>query len=687
MLLAALISVEKYYGEQEVLAAANLELRSGSRTALIGRNGSGKTTVLRLLMGEEIPDGGSVYRADGATFALLDQDPVFDSTDTVLDVSERAFHVLDELESKLNELEAAGLDDPDRYHSWEVLHATFEMRGGYARRARRDAVLDALGFKGRYEQAVETLSGGERTRLGLARILMAQPEVLLLDEPTNHLDLDMRAWLESYLGRYPGAVIIVSHDRAFLDASCSRTAEVSRAELRSADGNPTTYRAARAEAERIQAATRANQEKEHQRIAAAAAQMKKWAGQSEKLHRRAKSMERRADRYERQMVDELAGPERTTRFTFDCDESGEIVLTARHLTKSFAKRLFTGVDLELRRGARVALVGPNGAGKTTLLRMLLGEERSDDPRGEVRTGARVRLGYYDQQLRGVNPEATLFEELLARVGNVEAHNLLGRFMFPYDAQFKKVKDLSGGERARLALLILTMGRYNLLVLDEPTNHLDLEMIEALEAALAAYQGTLLLVSHDRSFLSSLADDVWEVRGGSFTAYGGDFEHYLRRRARGSGEGGGALSADPYSRQAPSTGVTPNPPQSAGPVARQTPSTGVTPNDPQTSRQQPSQARGTDPHAGMSRWQLERRQEYLEARITELEEELLALTEGLSDPERALDLLDARPEKPDGPRPTPAQLVAKIGKQHEDTSALLSERVNEWERVVERLEAP
>lgn len=680
MLLAALISVEKYYGEQEVLSAANLELRSGSRTALIGRNGSGKTTVLRLLMGEEPCDAGSVFRSEGAALALLDQDPEFDADDTVLSVSERAFHVLDELERRLNQLEAAGLDDPQRYHDWDVLHTTFELRGGYARRARRDAVLDALGFKGRYEQLVDTLSGGERTRLGLARILMAQPEVLLLDEPTNHLDLDMRGWLESYLGRYPGAVLIVSHDRAFLDGACSRTAEVSRGELRSADGNPTAYRAARAEAERIQAATRANQEKEHLRISTAAAQMKRWAGQSEKLHRRAKAMERRADRYEAQMVGELAGPERTTRFTFDCDESGEIVLTARHLSKSFAKRLFSGVDLELRRGARVALVGPNGAGKTTLLRMILGEERSDDPRGEVRTGARVRLGYYDQQLRGVNPEATLFEELLARVGNVEAHNLLGRFMFPYDAQFKKVRDLSGGERARLALLTLTLGRYNLLVLDEPTNHLDLEMIEALEAALAVYQGTLLLVSHDRSFLASLASDVWEVRDGGFTAYGGDFEHYLRRRAKTDrasraepGRGSG-VTANPYPRQTPSLGVRGETPSTDSPYPRQEPSRGA------------GQARATDPHAAMSRWQLERRQEYLETRITELEEELERLAEGLIDPEKALDVLEIRPEKPDGPRPTPAQLVAKIGQQHQEASARLAERVTEWELVVERLEA-
>src|SRR5690606_20918081 len=330
-----------------------------------------------------------------------------------------AFVELDELDRQLKRLEAAGLDDHANYERWERLHATFERRGGYARRARRDAVLDALGFTGRYDQAVRRLSGGERTRLGLARLLMAQPDVLLLDEPTNHLDIDMRGWLENYLRRYPGAAIIVSHDRAFLDTACSRTAEMSRGTLRGGEGNPTVFKAAMAEADRIQAATRANQERELQRLESSADQLKRWAASSEKMAKRARAMITRVERYENQMIDAVAGSERTTRFTFDCDPSGEIVMTARHFSKSFGRPLFEDVTVELRAGDRVALVGPNGAGKTTFLRMLLGQLGSDDPRAGVATGSRVRLGYYDQELRGVDPELTLFEELLKRVGNAE----------------------------------------------------------------------------------------------------------------------------------------------------------------------------------------------------------------------------------------------------------------------------
>src|SRR5690606_4758834 len=233
---------------------------------------------------------------------------------------------------------------------------------------------------------------------------------------------------------------------------------------------------------------------------------------------------------------ELIGPERKTRFQFPSDESGDIVLSASHLTQRFDRTLFEDVAVELRAGDRVALVGPNGAGKTTFLRTLMGDLPSKDPRARVLTGARVRVGFYDQDLAGVDDELTLFEELLRRTGDREAHDLLGRFMFPYDAQFKKVRDLSGGERARLALLILTLGRYNLLVLDEPTNHLDVEMIEALEAALQAYEGTLLLVSHDRRFISGLVNHVWEVDSGSFREYEGDWSFYLRkRRARAAAD--------------------------------------------------------------------------------------------------------------------------------------------------------
>ncbi|MDF1524377.1 MAG: ATP-binding cassette domain-containing protein, partial [Trueperaceae bacterium] len=304
MILAALHQVDKHYGEQTVLDGVHLELRPGERLALVGRNGAGKTTVLRLLAGREAPDGGEVYVRPGVTLGVLEQDPVFDEGTSVRDVADAAFAELDAMERTLAELEAAGLDDEATFARWEPVHEAFERRGGYARRARRDAVLHALGFAGRGADGVARLSGGERTRLGLARLLMVQPDLLLLDEPTNHLDLAMRAWLEGFVARYPGAAILVSHDRAFLDGACDRTAEVDRGELRVGPGNPSTYRAARAEQARIEARTRANQEKERARLADAAARMKQWAGQNEKLHRRARAMERRVERFEGDMLDE-----------------------------------------------------------------------------------------------------------------------------------------------------------------------------------------------------------------------------------------------------------------------------------------------------------------------------------------------------------------------------------------------
>ena len=533
MILASLQRVDRHHGEQTVLAGASLELRPGERLALVGRNGAGKTTILRLLAGREAPDGGETFQRPGVTFGLLDQDARFDGDEVanlnVAAVADGAFRDLDAMERELAGLEREGLDDPEVYARWDELHERFERRGGYARRARRDAVLHALGFAGRERDLVQLLSGGERTRLGLARLLMAQPDVLLLDEPTNHLDLEMRAWLEGFVGRYPGAAVMVSHDRAFLDGACDRTAEVDRGELRVAHGNPSAYRDARAEQARIEARTRVNETRERERLSEAATRMKRWAGQNEKLHRRARAMERRLERYEGGMLAEERPDAATTRFRFPCPPSADLVLHAQHLAARYDRTLFEGVELVVRHGERVVITGPNGAGKTTLLRTLLGERPSDDPRASVRWGARVRVAYYDQDLGGLDGDARLIEELIRLVGDTEAHDLLGRFLFPYQAQFKRVADLSGGERARLALLKLTLTEANVLVLDEPTNHLDVEMIEALEAALAIYEGTLMLVSHDRRFLETMATRVWEVDGGRVTDFEGDWAFYRRKR--------------------------------------------------------------------------------------------------------------------------------------------------------------
>lgn len=628
MVLAALQQVEKFYGEQVVLGGVTLELRRSSRTALIGRNGSGKSTILRLLLGAEQPDGGAVFRRDEVVVALLEQDPEVPAGVSVAAFCEAAFAELDALEATLSRLEREGLADPEVYARWERVHETFGRRGGFERRARRDAVLHALGFRGREGEAAQHLSGGEKTRLGLAQLLMAQPDVLLLDEPTNHLDMEMRGWLGGYLARYPGAVLLVSHDRAFLDETCSATAEISRGTLRTMATTPSRYRETRAEQERLEAATRANQQRELGRLADAATQMKRWAGQSEKLHRRAKAMERRAERYADDMLPDAEAAERTTRFSFAAPESGDIVLQAQHLSKRFgAERLFEGVSFTLRQGERVALVGPNGAGKSSFLRVLLGETPSDDPRVLLRFGARVRVGYYDQELRGVDPEATLFEELVRLVGDSDAHNLLGRFLFPYDAQFKRIADLSGGERARLALLKLTLSDYNFLILDEPTNHLDLEMIEALETALQEFSGTLLVVSHDRRFVAATTQLVWELKGGHFSAFEGDWDFYTRkqeeRAAQRAADNGGASKQSPAPRG--EAGKTP------------------------------------------SRWQLGRDLEALETRIAELEARLAAVTEKLSAPETL----------------SPDELI-QLSEGHGQLEAELLAAMADWEATTERL---
>ncbi len=625
MLLAALQGVDKFYGDQVVLEGASLEVRAGARVALIGRNGSGKTTILRLLMGLEAPEAGTVFVREGVMVAMLEQDPSFLPGERIADIGKRAFADLAVMEARLADSERAGLDRPEVYERWEALHETFTRRGGYERRARQDAVLYALGFRGREEEAASHLSGGEKTRLGLARLLMAQPDVLLLDEPTNHLDIEMREWLEGYLSRYGGGVVLVSHDRAFLDAACSATADISLGRLRSFDGTPSQYWEYRAEQARVEAATRANEVRELARLEAMTEQMRRWAGQNEKLHRRAKAMQKRVDRFAAGMLEEAGPSERTVRFRFACEPSAELVLQAQHLGKTLGgAKLFEDVNLTLRAGERIALVGPNGAGKSTFLKVLLGDLASDDPAGGVHYGVRVRVGYYDQELRGVDFEKTLMEELIRLVGDKEAHNLLGRFLFPYEAQYKKVADLSGGERARLALLKLTLGEYNFLVLDEPTNHLDLEMIEALEEALRLYKGMLLIVSHDRRFIQATTDFIWEIRGGTFSAYAGDWDYYQRKRRDVSAQ----------DKTAPPAAVKPK-----------------------------AEAKGP------SAWQLKRRLESLEHDIAELEARLAELAKRLSKPQD----LDAGE-------------IARCAKEHGALEAELLDAMAAWEEATELLQA-
>ncbi|MBB6096965.1 ATP-binding cassette subfamily F protein 3 [Deinobacterium chartae] len=582
-MLVALTNVDKYYGTQTVLEGVNFALHPGERVALVGRNGAGKSTLLRLLSGEEEPLGGRVERARGVQVAMLRQDPVFDPEATIHDVLEAAFHELDALEEQLEALQLK-LDraDEETLQAYHDLLEHYQLRGGFERRARRDGVTLAFGFRGREFERVGALSGGERTRLALAAILVANPEVLLLDEPTNHLDIAMREWLEGFLSRYPGAMIVVSHDRAFLDAVATQTAYLRDGQLKVYPGNYSFFRKALEVELEQQLALFETQQKQIDRLEKSAARMKIWGLGMAKLARRARSMETRLERMKAAQVDAPPPEEDVAEVRFEADDSGEVVLEARHLTKVFGGRqLFKDVSVTVRRGDRIAIVGLNGAGKTTFLRTLLGLLPSDSPRTEIRLGARVRVGYYDQQLRGVDPENTLYDEARALVESDQAaRNLLGAFLFPYDAQTKRVKSLSGGERARLALLKLSLERNNLLILDEPTNHLDMEMLESLEEALSEYTGTLLMVSHDRTFIEHLATQIWLLEDGQFYSYPGSYSYYRQKHV------------------------------------------------PASSKTEAEKPRAERPRRGPSLWHLKRRHEALETEIAGLEERLALAQQAL-----------------------------------------------------------
>lgn len=530
-MLLALQNVDKYYGSQMILDGVSFSLDPKQRVALVGRNGAGKSTLIKLLLHEEEPSGGKVLRARGIQLGCLRQDPVFPVQYTVREVLERAFHELDALEAELEAFQRnMNAEDEQQLQQYHDLLEHYQLRGGYERRARLDGVSLAFGFRGREEELVKGLSGGERTRLALAALLISNPEVLLLDEPTNHLDIAMREWLEGFLLRYPGAMVVVSHDRTFLDTVATHTAYLQQGRMKVYNGNYSHFRQQLEEQLATQAQQFATQQRQIDIYNQSVEQMRRWAFKNSQLFKRVQAMEKRLGRMEDQQVDAVEPDEDVAEVVFDCDPSATVVIEAQHLTKRFAGRtLFQDVQLTVRAGERIAIVGANGAGKSTFLKTLLGLLPSDNPKTQIRTGPRVSVGYYDQQLRGVDPENTLYDEVRALTNSdQQTRNLLGAYLFPYLTQSKKVHQLSGGERARLALLKLSLERHNLLILDEPTNHLDMEMLESLEEALRNYPGTLIMVSHDRAFMEGLADQIWLIEDGLFYSYPGNYSYYKQK---------------------------------------------------------------------------------------------------------------------------------------------------------------
>jgi len=527
-MLFRLSEVYKSYGVQDVLRGCSLQVNPGEHVGLVGRNGAGKSTIFKLVRGEETADKGDVVKARGVKLGLLDQHVHFEPGSTVHESALAAFGRLQEIEHEMHELEHRMADAGDELDSilerYSDLQHEFEHEGGFEYAAKAEAILQGLGFE-RELWSLETdkLSGGQQNRLGLAKLLLASPDVLLLDEPTNHLDVNAVEWLEEFLQDYPSAYVIISHDRYFLDRACRRIIELENGKAASYTGNYSAYLVERDERREAQQRAYDNQQ---QLIAKTEEFIRRnLAGQKTKQAKSRRKMLEKLERVDAVRADQSSGDFRLQAI----ERTGNHVLTLNHLAIGYGDNVLAdNLSFILRRGECLGIIGPNGSGKTTFLKTVLNKLPS--LKGELRWGTKVQIGYYAQQLDDLDSRNEIIMELRrvapssATAG--ELRSFLAKFLFTGDDVYKHVGDLSGGEKGRLALAKLIYSRVNVLVLDEPTNHLDIPSREALEEALSVYEGTIITISHDRYFLDRVATQILALDGnGHSEHYDGDYTEY------------------------------------------------------------------------------------------------------------------------------------------------------------------
>ena len=526
--------ISKSFGENRIIEDASFGIEDHQKCALVGINGAGKSTLLKIITGDLGSDEGQVIITKGKTLGYLAQEKMVSLSHSIYEeVQEAKRRVLDTRE-RLSELEndmkgASGKELEELMNSWQSLRTLYEQENGYALESEISGVLKGLGFtEEEFSKQTSTLSGGEKTRVALSRLLLSSPDILLLDEPTNHLDIDSITWLENYLLTYKGAVLIVSHDRYFLNRVVSKVVEIEHGKVTSYDGN---YEAYAAKKEQNRSAALKAYLKEQQEIARQEEVIRKLKSfNREKSVKRAESREKMLEKMDR--LDKPASEDTTMSLTLSPRfESGKDVLEVNGLKKAFGPELlFSDLSMHIRRGERVALIGSNGTGKTTILKIIDSLIPADE--GTVTLGANVSIGYYDQEHQVLHSDKTLFDEIsdaYPQLDNTRIRNVLASFLFTGDDVFKLIRDLSGGERGRLSLAKLMLSEANFLILDEPTNHLDITSREILESALCRYTGTLLYVSHDRYFINHTATRILNLNGQKLTEYLGNYDYYLEKK--------------------------------------------------------------------------------------------------------------------------------------------------------------
>ena len=532
-MILACQNISKSFGTDTIIQNVSFHVEDNEKTAIVGINGAGKSTLLKIMVGELAPDSGEVIVAKGKTIGYLAQYQDKDSNETIYNEVLHACDALIEKEEKLRKMEEdmqhVSADELEKYmEQYNRFSHAFELEGGLTFRSEINGVLKGLGFsENDFGKKMSELSGGQKTRVALGRLLVTKPDIIMLDEPTNHLDMASIAWLENYLLNYKGAVIIVAHDRYFLDRIVTKVVEISRHTAMVFPGNYTAY-ARQKEVQRESLLRQYyNQQREIKHQEEVISKLKSF--NREKSIKRAESREKALDKIER--IEKPIDEKTDMHITLEPEiASGNDVLTVTGLSKSYEHKLFSGIDFQIKRGEKVALIGNNGTGKTTILKIINGIVDADA--GEVKLGSNVEIGYYDQEHQNLDPDKTLFDEIADAYPNLKAtkiRNVLAAFLFTDDDVFKRIRDISGGERGRVSLAKLMLSNANFLILDEPTNHLDIMSKEILESAINSYTGTVLYVSHDRYFINKTASRILDLKNETILNYIGNYDYYLEKK--------------------------------------------------------------------------------------------------------------------------------------------------------------